>query len=251
MCEPISLLLTLASAAASAGGGIMQQQAAQRNQKNQAIADSREAAKRREIMAQTREKLKAHSAENQQNVKRTVDKVDQSGLTQQQAEQTRAQQAAEIQKTTPATAAPALGGSTPEIVQNEMAARQGRAAADVAQRGQAQAKLAGFGDMLFANDLSAQDTARRVDTVNNFARGDLEILPAEQDLAAYMTRTVPRAAGSPLGSALQGLGQLGGAVAGSGVLRPGAAPTGQFITGGMPGTLASIPKGTPMFFTGR
>ena len=260
MCfDPISLAVMAASAAASAGGAVMQNQAQNRAQKHAAHADAAEAQKRREVMQATREKLKKHAEENQRTVSQTVQRVDQSGDTQQMAEQSRIQQAQAIQDATPVAQAPTLGGAAPSVVQDEYNKRLGTARGEVAQRGAAQAKLAGFGDMLFRNDLAAQDASRRIDTTNNFARGDLEILPYEQDLEAYIARPPARGGGNgaSLGAVLQGLGQLGGAYAGSGKLgataaTAAAAPTvGQFITGGIPATPAAIPKGMKFNPMGR
>jgi len=112
----------------------------------------------------------------------------------------------------------AMRDSDSPAVASELAKKMGEAlASSTAGAGRA-AKLGSFGDSWTAAGEGAQDSARKIDTTNNFARGEIAMLPADQDLQEFVLRKPIYKAGAnssnPAGM-LSGLGGLVGSLAGA------------------------------------
>ncbi len=104
-----------------------------------------------------------------------------------------------------------LSGSAPEVVKSEIAKRM--LAAFESAKGQAQSlgKLGGYGDAFFQEGLSNAEAGNQISIPNNFARGNLGILPYLQDFAQVSaTKSI-----SPIGGLLAGFGNALGGFAGS------------------------------------
>ena len=115
-----------------------------------------------------------------------------------------------------------LSGSAPAVVKSEIA-KQMLATFETAQgRARQLGKLGGFGDAFFQQGLSNQEAGNQISIPNNFARGNLGILPHLQDFAE-VAATKPI---SPIGGILAGLGNTLGTFAGGQGYFGGGTPAG-------------------------
>lgn len=102
-------------------------------------------------------------------------------------------------------------GSAPKVVRSEGARRMADAAAEAKGQAKRQAKLAGFGDVLFGNRLASAGTSNRLGTLSNFAGRSAQLMPYEQRSAANNARKAPGMFGDLLklagtGVSLYGMG---------------------------------------------
>jgi hypothetical protein len=220
MCLGPELAMLAVGAAASAAGGMMnaksQQHAAERaNNQAHAEAEARN------------QKLAEYTARQQQFAKQAqdanqvgLDKYAQPQQVQQQADATQQREnlyAQAAPETNPTEGIP-LRGDTPEVVKSEMAKRMLAAHQESTDRAKHLAAQGGVGDSWLQNQFNTDATGRQVDTINNFSRGDIALLPASQDRAAYKVAVGfgPAKPPNPTGGILQGIGNTASAAAGSG-----------------------------------
>lgn len=139
--------------------------------------------------------------------------------------QAREATATSIQRAPSPTEAP-ISGSAPSVVQGEITKRLMDAYAQSKAGAAASAKLGSYGDTWAKNAVDLTTAGRKIDTRNNFSRGDMSLLPYDQDLAEAQ---VPQAKVKPntWGEILSGVGKLGSAAAGSGAFAP--APASPFV----------------------
>jgi hypothetical protein len=112
----------------------------------------------------------------------------------------------------------ATHASASPMVQGEIAKRMMAAMDQSRAKGAAGAKVAGYGDVWGVNNGEAlQNSARTLDTNNNFARGDISTLGADQDLQAFQQRrpVFVKTVNPNPGATMQGLGSLVGSLAGA------------------------------------
>lgn len=125
-------------------------------------------------------------------------------------------------------------GSTPDVVRSALAEALASGRAKAGERAAAGAAVSAYGDAGTTQALGLADIVRDVNQGNDFAKGDLALMPAEQELRGSIVRTpiyappptlleanVGRPAQiqpkTPLAAELlKGFGSLAGSVAGSG-----------------------------------
>ncbi|WP_336812441.1 hypothetical protein [Bosea sp. MMO-172] len=145
---------------------------------------------------------------------------------------------------------PNFQGSTPDFVKRQLAAALEQGRSTVTDRARADAAVSAYGDVDQSQNTSIGDLMGKIGLSNNFAKGDLSLLPAEQELKGSLVRTpiyappptllqdrLARPAQiqpktSDTGSLLKGLGSLAGSVAGS--KSPVYASDGKTVTGYQP-----------------
>lgn len=106
----------------------------------------------------------------------------------------------------------ALKEGTPSLVQRTFDDRNASAAADATRKGEARGRFGGFADVFHRTGLGNRAAGRDIAVNNNFAGGNLSIMPALQDLEALAAQR----SANPFAAILKGLGQLGGSYAGAG-----------------------------------
>ena len=104
-----------------------------------------------------------------------------------------------------------ISGSAPQVVKSEIAKRMLSAFERAKGNAQALGKLGGYGDAFFRGGLKDAEAGNQISIPNNFARGNLGILPHLQDFAE-VAATKPI---SPLGGILSGIGAGIGTAVGS------------------------------------
>lgn len=228
MCfaDPVSLGLATISGGIGAAGGMAEQRAKDREARLNSWANieqmkqDSEVAKLRnkilgeyvgrqnEFVGQNREALKDTTAQfsgPQVETNRATSEADRNAFLQKQV------------GTTPQTDVAVRESASP-LVQGEMAAKLMEAFKASQAGGQREAKLGSFGDSLRIGGEAAQNSARKIDTTNNFARGDISLLGADQDLQEFQVRKPIYKPGAnpnnPAGT-LKGLGSLVGSLAGA------------------------------------
>lgn len=111
-----------------------------------------------------------------------------------------------------------LRDSDSPAVRSELARKLSEAAAGATAGAGRAAKLSSYGDSWTTAGEGAQDSARKIDTTNNFARGEISMMPADQDMQEFILRKPIIKAGAnpnnPAGT-LKGLGSLVGSLAGA------------------------------------
>ena len=216
MCFGPELALLAASTAASVGGGILSRNTQRQHADRVAARNLQVARERNAVRDQYRERQKAWGDEAQGENNRAIDAMAPEAQAKKQGEVTdaRAAVAQNIQRAPVAGEAP-ISGSAPSVVQSEIASRMLKAYEDSQAHAGRAAKLGGYGDVWQRNAMDLNDTNRRVSTLNNFSRGDMSLLPYDQDFAEYL---VPQAKmkSNVWGDVLTGVGKLGSAAAGSG-----------------------------------
>ena len=121
----------------------------------------------------------------------------------------RRQQATTPQIDANAVLAP-LRGSAPKVVSDEAARSVGEANDRSKDQAENLANLRSFSDLVFSKNLSTQDTARQLSTLNGFSNTNAALLPSQQELAV-----LGASGGNGLG-ALGTIGTIGGSLATSG-----------------------------------
>jgi hypothetical protein len=140
------------------------------------------------------------------------------------------------------SAAPAvpLRESTPDAIKSLFSAGIGDAFSRASQQGTAMSKVGAYGDVDRGNASTIAGMGSQIGTVNNLARGNAALLPAEQDLFSFKAnKPIFRPSGpaySPWGSVLQGAGNLAVAAGAQGLGKafsmPGASTVPWAATGG-------------------
>jgi|WetSurMetagenome_2_1015567.scaffolds.fasta_scaffold421351_2 hypothetical protein len=103
----------------------------------------------------------------------------------------------------------AFSSSAPAVVRGEYAKRMLSAFNSATERAKASGKLGGYGDTWLGNNVGIADTGRRIDTVNNFSRGETGILNDQMDLAEIGAKKEA----SIWGPILSGAGKIGTSLA--------------------------------------
>lgn len=227
MCfDPVSLALTAAGGALSAGGAAADSRAANRSVRLNAWAnvqkakqDSDAAILRNKILGEYRDRQHGFVAENQKSLADTTQKFGAEGqeATRSAEEATRNNTIQGAIGTAPRAEVVTSASGTP-IVQQTIADRLAKAISDSQAQGSRMAALGSYGDLDQSNQRALQGGARAIDTTNNFARGDISMLGADQDLQEFQMRKpiyVPGANPKNPSSTLKGLGSLVGSLAGA------------------------------------
>ncbi len=217
MClDPASAALLAASTAASAVGSGIQ------TRNNNRYADS-VAAARNEQLRLTRDKQKQLGEQNQVTLADTFSKFAEPNQTQalSDAQNTRAA-AVDSATTAPAANDVPLSGSAPQVIKGAVAQRLLEAFTSATDKNKRLAKLSGYNDTTFGNNLNVNSAGRNIETQNNFSRGEISLLPYSQDFAEAQVKRPD----NTLGMVLQTAGQIGAGAAGRGFanwLAPAAA----------------------------
>ncbi len=103
-----------------------------------------------------------------------------------------------------------LTGSAPAVVQSALAKKMQDVFAQGKARAQAAGALGSYGDSWLNQGFANADVNRQQSIDNNFLQGNLQILPAQQDIAE--TRAYKPI--SPIGGILSGLGSMFGGMGG-------------------------------------
>lgn len=221
--DPLSLALLAASTAATVGGGIATRQNAQENANSAAMRNRQAALARNNVRDAYRQRTTEWGNQNEAEKQRLLAQQEQAPQQKQQEDLTAAREATatSVQRAPSPTEAP-ISGSAPSVVQGEITKRLMDAYAQSRAGAAASAKLGSYGDTWAKNAVDLTTVGRKIDTRNNFSRGDMALLGYDQDLAEAQ---VPQAKVKPntWGEVLSGLGKLGSAAAGSGAFGGGGA----------------------------
>lgn len=244
MCfDPISLGMAAIGGGLSAGGAMAKNRAANREKNTSAFAniqqmeqDSAVAKLRNKILNEYVGRQKEFTGQNQEAFKGGAGGYAAPAMEASRAgaETSRndflAKQVAGIPQTEMA-----MRDSDSPAVQSELAKKMGEALASSQAGAGRAAKLGSFGDSWTTAGEGAQSAARSIDTTNNFARGEIAMLPADQDLQEFVLRKPIYKAGAnnknPAGL-LGGLGSLVGSLAGAYGGKIGSGITSMFGSGG-------------------
>jgi hypothetical protein len=195
--------------------------------------DAEEARVRNQVLAEFTARQREAAAANDAAMKAAVPTFGAEGTTQQlgTAAKTRGDYAAAA---VDAGGAVDAGMRGPDVIRAQLDSKlaEGRAAAT--DRARAGAEVSAFGDVGTQQGQSLADLVGKIGLTNNFAKGDLSLLPAEQELRGSLVRTPIYAPPPTLlqdrvarpeqvqpkqsagGALLKGIGQLAGSYAGSG-----------------------------------
>jgi hypothetical protein len=216
--DPVTLAIALGSAAASSVGSMVSANEAAANNKRIARARNQE-------LSNTLNSNNKLSQEATDILQQRLDKAaPEEQQTQTQDTQQKLQQDFTKAVDTTPTIDPGISGSAPEVVKTEMAKRLSDSLGKARTSAQNLGKLNAYGQNVFNNNLATQQAGRDISVPVGFARSNMDLLPALQDLAG-MSADRPS---SGLGSLLQGLGAAGGSIAGSGYFAPA---TGHGVSG--------------------
>lgn len=280
MCfDPISAAVAVAGAGASAVGTKLQNDANNKAQRLNYAAELRADAQNREIDARNNERINADIAKAEQIQFQALQQDAEDARVRNQvlaeftarqrqvADKNAAQlaagavaQGADITKQVTADSAATrtefaknaidgqapvksgFAGSTPSFIENELAKAISAGRATAGDRAGASAAVSAYGDAGTKQMLGLADIVGGIGLNNNFAKGDLSLLPAEQELRGSLVQKpiyappstllegrVARpqqqaAKTSEVGSLLKGIGSLASSFAGSGKA-PGAVST--------------------------
>lgn len=204
MCDPVTLAVGGLSAAASVVGGGMQAAEAAKN--NRRIAEARN-----KVLRETNAKNEILVKKNRDAFNKRIVESDKPKQAQDLQNMQADRGAAIAQNIAPTATETPIAGNAPEVVKSNLA----KVFADAAERSKAKAaalgNLQGYGDVSRANTLGDSELGLGVNTNNNFAGGNMAILPYLQDFAEFRA-TKPS---SGLGAIIAGLGGLGSQFVGS------------------------------------
>jgi hypothetical protein len=204
MC--LSVLAPLLGGVASAAGGMMTQQAADANA--QAQADARNEMLRR-TMAENDPLAEESRKFFDKDVKKYNEKKFAKTQTNATADRTEGLEAAVGPVD---TSVMPLSGSESPVVREELAKELLKVMDYGTSQAQKLGKIGGYGDTWLERGVKTANTGRKIGINQNFAAGNLAILPYQQDIAelrAYQPI-------SPMGGILQGLGGALGGMGGGG-----------------------------------
>lgn len=117
-----------------------------------------------------------------------------------------------IDSVTPLASIPTKA-STESLIGSVYTGEDAKASAKAKDSAARDATVRGFGDSLFAQDLSTADAGRRIGSVGALAADDAAMLPYYQDLAEAQARAKHKP--GFFGGLLKGLGAAGGSYAGA------------------------------------
>lgn len=194
--DPVSIGLGLLGTGISAIGGLNAAGAAGRN------AAARSAA-RNGVLQEQLVKQRAYRDQNYKDFDQTMTGYSQPAQAQRLQENTdnrsNAQMSAINSVASSANDVP-VSSSAPPIVGSEFAKRIGDALAVSRSRAMASSALGGYGDQWNFNSLDNQRLGQKLDTTNNFARGQAALTSPLQDLAEFGVTKAPNAGAALTGS---------------------------------------------------
>lgn len=196
--------------------------------------DAAEAAARNQVLAEYTARQRQAAATNDATFKAGVPSLGATGTTQQlgEAGQQRGDFAAQAVAGGGAVD-PNFRGSTPDLVQASLDRALTAGRQKVTDQARAGAAVSAYGDVGSRQGQTLADLVGKIGLTNNFAKGDLSLMPADQELRGSLVRTPIYAPPPTLlqdrvsrpeqiqpkqsagGSLLKGLGSLAGQVAGS------------------------------------
>lgn len=210
MCTGLELIGLIAGPVISGVGAAIQQRQMEANQRRMAEARNQELrrvlSKNDELAQRSREVFEARrrATEGQE-----LDKAEQ------EAKEKRSQELETAAEQTPAPVADVpLAGSTPQVVQSDMAKRFQNAINQSKDQANKLGILSGYGDMWVNQGFADMQAGRDIGTYSNFASGNMALLPYQQDIAE-MRAYKPI---SPIGGILQGVGGMLSSYGGGGGL---------------------------------
>ena len=210
--DPVSIGIGLLGAGLSAAGSLSAASAAGRN------ATARSNA-RNSVLREQLVKQRAYRDQNYKDFDQTMTGYSQPAQAQRLQENTdnraTAQTAAINNVASTASDVP-TSSSAPPVVGNEFAKRIGDALAVSRSRAMASSALGGYGDQWNFNSLDNQRLGQKLDTTNNFARGQAALLGPMQDLAEFSATKAPDPNAALTGS----FGKLLTGAAGAGWFNP-------------------------------
>lgn len=221
--------LTLAGAGLSIAGGIGQRKAQDRYQGQMIDADTQqlkqnhlEALERNKVLDQYMARQDNWIGENQTDLTAGVNPFTQGNQTVAYNDNTAKRGAAisDAFGAAPASADNLVTDSTPNFLKADLTKRLGDVFTDGAAAGQRLARVGSYGDTMAGNQRSITDTNSSIQTRNNVAKGNLALLPSEQDFAGFQQRKpIWRPAGADVptwATIAPGVGNMLGAMGGSG-----------------------------------
>lgn len=222
--NPLSIALLLGGTALSGIGQIGENAAKNKWLSQNLQADMQQlqqdqaaAQMRNEVMAKYRDIARGFAAENQGNFNTGLATFAPQGQRLDAATATRGSTISDAIGSGPNTNVPLRAGA-PSVVQNAYDTRLGDVFTNAQDRGSRFASLGAYGDLMGANARDISGTGQQVQTVNQLAKGNAELLPYEQDLAsfkAYSPIFRPAEPDVPMWTSLaKGAGKIGGALAG-------------------------------------
>ena len=210
--DPLSIGLGLLGTGISAIGGLNAAGSASRN------AAARNAA-RNGVLQEQLVRQRAYRDQNYKDFDQTMSGYSQPAQGQRLQENTdnrsNAQLAAINSVASGANDVP-VSSSAPSVVSSEYAKRIGDALAVSMSRAKAGAALGGYGDQWNFNSLDNQRLGQKLDTTNNFARGQAALTSPLQDLAEFSVTKAPNQGAALTGS----FGKLLTGAAGAGWFNP-------------------------------
>jgi hypothetical protein len=213
--------------------------------------DAEEARVRNEVLAEFTARQREAAATNDATFRGALPGMGAAGAVAQRdaAAQVRGDRAAEaVNSGGPVDAM--FRGSAPDLVRGELARSLASGRQVATDRGRASAAVSAYGDADTQQGLALADMVGKIGQQNNFAKGDLSLLPAEQELRGSLVRKPIYAPPPTLlqdrvsrpqqvqpqtsagGALLKGIGQLAGTYAGSG----------RSLTGDLGGLTTSLSK---------
>lgn len=210
MCTGLELIGLIAGPVMSGIGAAIQQREMARNQQRMAEARNNELrrtlAKNDALAERSREVFEA---------RRRASEGPELDKAEQEAKEKRSQELQVAAEQTPAPAADIpLAGSTPQVVQSDIAKRFQNAINQSKDQADKLGILSGYGDMWLNQGFADAQAGRELGTYSNFASGNMALLPYQQDIAE-MRAYKPI---SPIGGILQGVGGMLSSYGGGGGL---------------------------------
>ncbi len=228
MCTGLEILLPLLGSGLGIAGGAIQQ--GKLNDQAQAQADARN-----KVLSATLFKNDALADQSRSIFDKRLEEIQPEAFDQQQADLT----AERTDTLEGAIGLPdpediPISGSAPQVVRSEIAKRMLGAFEKAKGNAQTLGRLGGYGDTFFRQGLATAEAGNQISVPNNFARGNLGILPHLQDFAE-VAAIKPI---SPIGGILSGIGNVLGSFGGSQGYFGGG--------GGIPAGFPGYPKPKPV-----
>lgn len=177
MCDPVSIGVAVASTALSAGGAMLNQREEQKNQ--QRMMDAARGAAEAERIRQQGYQDQATPVFNQSLDANAKDKQ----LANLAADQAKRVEATKSNVSQSSEYNPPLA-SAPSVVNSEIGRKMAEALTKANTNATNKANLNAWGDLSLGNKLAFADSNNQLNTINNFSKGSLRLLPLEQKVAA-------------------------------------------------------------------
>lgn len=217
MCTGLELAL-IAGTALSAGGSLLGQQ--QASAQAQAIADARN-----RVLQQTLAKNDKIAEQSRELFNQRRDEIQPDQVQQNQAKETQERtDAGEAAVRAPSAGEVPLSGSAPSVVSQAFEKRMGSAVDKGKAEAQSLGKLGGYGDFWFGEGLGNAAAGRDMGVNQNYASGNLALMPILQDYAEIGATKAPNPIPAIMQAAGSALGAYAGGGAGSGFLGGKAIP---------------------------